>query len=129
MGVEVEMITRRLGRSPDFEGTDCGVEGGATGGDLVTYTSRARIPTVIYMRFPHPKGNIPIRMRQRGQPGITIDRSTDTASLGTGSLPPGWEKGLAGSCVGERRMLLLSPSMALERLESSTKSPQMLPLS
>ena len=53
------MITRRLGRSPDFEGertfvkifeseiegTDCGVEGGATGGDLVTYTSRARIPT------------------------------------------------------------------------------------
>ena len=25
------------------------------------------------------------------------------ASLGTGSLPPGWEKGLAGSCVGERR--------------------------
>ena len=88
------------------------------------------------MRFPHPKGNIPIRMRQRGQPGITIDRSTDTvsifhydwqnstwascwqcpytgpflwrqatwqASLGTGSLPPGWEKGLAGSCVGERR--------------------------
>ena len=93
------------------------------------------------MRFPHPKGNIPIRMRQRGQPGITIDSSTDSvsisdlhlvlspgglgrvlrglqgvsdptqhrlmmllqASLGTGSLPPGWEKGLAGSCVGERR--------------------------
>ena len=69
------------------------------------------------MRFPHPKGNIPIRMRQRGQPGITIDRSTDTvsifhcdwqnwtwascwqfiwrpaawqASLGTGNLPPSW---------------------------------------
>ena len=53
------MITRRLGRSPDFEGertfvkifeseiegTDCGVEGGAREGDLVTYTSRARIPT------------------------------------------------------------------------------------
>ena len=33
------------------------------------------------MRFPHPKGNIPIRMRQRGQPGITIDRSTDTVSI------------------------------------------------
>ena len=57
--VEVEMITRRMGRSPDFEGADfeigilnptfegaeCGVEGGATKGDLVTYTSRARIPT------------------------------------------------------------------------------------
>ena len=35
---------------------------------------------VIYMKFPHPKGNIPIRMRQRGQPGITIDTSTDTVS-------------------------------------------------
>ena len=67
--VEVEMITRRLGRNQDFEGdlsfilclqvlstfnfcqllcslgTDCGVEGGATRGDVVTYTSRARIPT------------------------------------------------------------------------------------
>ena len=28
------------------------------------------------------------------------------ASLGAGSLPPGWEKGLAGSCVGERRSKL-----------------------
>ena len=67
--VEVEMITRRLGRNQDFEGdlsfyfvpssfvnfnfcqllgslgADCGVEGGATRGDVVTYTSRARIPT------------------------------------------------------------------------------------
>jgi len=126
--VEVEMITRRLGRNQDFEGADCGVEGGATRGDVVTYTSRARIPTVIYMRFPHPKGNIPIRMRQRGQPGITIDRSTDTASLGTGSLPPGWEKGLAGSCVGERRMLLLSPSMAFGEAGIFHKIPANAPL-
>merc|ERR1711962_1984403 len=80
--VEVEMITRRLGRNQDFEGADCGVEGGATRGDVVTYTSRARIPTVIYMRFPHPKGNIPIRMRQRGQPGIPIDRSTAFGEAG-----------------------------------------------
>ena len=136
------------------------------------------------MRFPHPKGNIPIRMRQRGQPGITIDRSTNTvsgtesvgedgddvvsrgdqslgrrwqnvaqASLGTGSLPPGWEKGLTGSCVGERRsqsifmmrlskefynvkprkynlilvscfrMLLLSPSMAFGEVGIFHKIP------
>ena len=39
--------------------------------------------------------------------GMTIVVIMLQASLGTGSLPPGWEKGLAGSCVGERRSKLL----------------------
>jgi len=126
--VEVEMITRRLGRSAEHLEEECGVEGGAARGDIVTYTSRARIPTVIYMKFPHPKGNIPIRMRQRGQPGITIDTSTDTSALGAGLLPPGWEAGLAGACVGERRLLLLAPSMAFGDQGVFHKIPSNAPL-
>ena len=40
------------------------------------------------------------------------DKNVAQASLGTGSLPPGWEKGLTGSCVGERR----SQSIVMMRL-------------
>ena len=76
---------------------------------------------VIYMRFPHPKGNIPIRMRQRGQPGITIDRSTNTVSgtesvgedgddvvsRGDQSLGRRWQK----CCSGLSRHRQLAPWM------------------
>ena len=81
------------------------------------------------------------------------DKNVAQASLGTGSLPPGWEKGLTGSCVGERRsqsifmmrlskefynvkprkynlilvscfrMLLLSPSMAFGEVGIFHKIP------
>ena len=42
------------------------------------------------------------------------DKNVAQASLGTGSLPPGWEKGLTGSCVGERR----SQSIVMMRLST-----------
>ena len=79
---------------------------------------------VIYMRFPHPKGNIPIRMRQRGQPGITIDHSTDTVSISDGAsvfvglrgvLKKTWEvlKGYLGASGPAQIDLLIIKMMLL----------------
>jgi len=122
--VLVAMIVRRL---KDAEG-ECGVVGGAGTGDTTTFTTRARIPTVIYLHYPHPTGDIPIKVTQRGQEGTTVDRSTDTVTLGTGSLPPGWEEGLQGTCIGDTRLLLLAPSMAFGARGLFHKIPPHAPL-
>ena len=66
----------------------------------------------LYLAYPHPTGNTPIRIKMRGIPGVKIDTSQDTVRTGEGHLVPGWEMGILGACEGEKRMILIGPDMA-----------------
>ena len=66
----------------------------------------------LYLAYPHPTGNTPIRIKMRGIPGVKIDISQDTVRTGEGHLVPGWEMGILGACEGEKRMILIGPDMA-----------------
>jgi len=81
-------------------------------GDTVTLKTVARIPNYLYLHYPHPTGNTPVRVRVRGIPGVKIDTSQDTIRTGEGNLVPGWEMGILGACEGETRMIMIGPNLA-----------------
>ena len=97
-------------------------------GDTVTLKTVARIPNCmlchrllllslllcldLYLHYPHPTGNTPVRVRVRGIPGVKIDTSQDTIRTGEGNLVPGWEMGILGACEGETRMIMIGPNLA-----------------
>jgi len=122
--VEVEVIMRVLRKATGFCAEDQHVEIG----DRVTMQTRTRIPNVIYLLYPHPTGNTPISVKQRGTPGTTVDLSVDTVKTGEGLLVQGWEGGIMGACVGEERKIMMSPEMAFGEPGVHQKIPPNVPL-
>jgi len=118
--ITIEVITRTMKKSAQRNGKGILVrkEGKCRDakvvklGDTVTLQTVARIPNYLYLSYPHPTGNTPIRIKMRGIPGVKIDSSQDTIKTGEGHLVPGWEMGILGACEGETRMILIGPNMA-----------------
>jgi len=121
--VEVEIIMRTLAKE-----NKCNNGPNIEPGDKVTMKTRTRIPNVIYLVYPHPTGNTPISVKQRGTPGTTIDLSVDSVKTGEGLLVPGWEKGIMGACVGEERKIMMSSEMAFGASGIHQKIPPNVPL-
>jgi len=128
--VLVEVIMRVISQAPSQGQTNeiCNPKKQVQKGDKVRLRTRTRIPNVIYLSYPHPTGNIPISVKQRGTPGTTVDHSVDVIKTGEGQLVPGWEAGIMGACEGEVRKIMMSPGMAFGRRGIHQKIPPNVPL-
>jgi len=129
--VTVEVIMRVLKQSPDIKankGDFCKDKNVVKSGDKIKIKTRARIPNLIYIFYPHPTGNIPITVKQRGTPGTTVDNSIDDVKTGEGQLLTGWEAGILGACKGEIRRIMISPARAFGEKGVHRKIPPNVPL-
>jgi len=83
-------------------------------GSLVTMNTTARIPNLIYLKYPEkfPKSNVPTKIGEKGAIGVKVDESVDTVRAGVSQIIQGWDIGIARACEGESRKIMISMEMA-----------------
>jgi len=99
-------------------------------GSLVTMNTTARIPNLIYLKYPEkfPKSNVPTKIGEKGALGVKVDESVDTVRAGVSQIIQGWDIGIARACEGERRKIMMSVEMAYGTAGAFRVIPPAVPL-
>jgi len=119
----VDVITRTLKKPPNsnhhygiLQHTkgDCPEADKVKIGSLVTMNTTARIPNLLYLKYPEkfPKSNVPTKIGEKGAIGVKVDESIDTVRAGVNEIIEGWDLGIARACQGEKRKIMMSVDMA-----------------
>lgn len=99
-------------------------------GSLVTMNTTARIPNLLYLKYPEkfPNSNVPTKIGEKGALGVKVDESIDTVRAGVSDIIQGWDLGIARACEGEQRKIMMSVDMAYGAAGAFRVIPPQVPL-